>query len=268
MQQALNIDEDINIVEVKSPRRITIELEDCYTLAYLNRPEIKINHLSIEYFKYEKKILQARSNFPRVDFLGMYGNMREDYVKGDMGNSTGTGLDPRGFGPEYYVGVKATIPIWGSTAGYSLTQEDWQPVVSAFQGTKSTTSSTTFDVFNKLEDISAVKEAELEYMRSQEELNKKKQEISLEIKETFFKYKKALLLLDVAQSKIMFQSKQVEILKIRHELGEALYSDVAEEMIKLAEEEFSYFQAITDYYIAIATLNKAVGLEDYFKITD
>ena len=264
LQQALNIDEEINIAEVKSPRRITIELEDCYTLAYLNRPEIKINYLSIEYFKYEKKILQARSNFPRVDFLGMYGNMQEDFVPGDLG----PGKDPRGFGPEYYVGVKATVPIWGSTVGYSLTREDWQPVVSAYQGTKSTTSSTTFDVFNKLEDISAVKEAELEYMRSQEELNKKKQEISLEIKETFFKYKKALLLLDVAQSKIMFQSKQVEILKIRHELGEALYSDVAEEMIKLAEEEFSYFQAVTDYYIAIATLNKAVGLEDYFKITD
>ena len=53
LQQALNIDEEINIAEVKSPRRITIELEDCYTLAYLNRPEIKINYLSIEYFKYE-----------------------------------------------------------------------------------------------------------------------------------------------------------------------------------------------------------------------
>ena len=105
-------------------------------------------------------------------------------------------------------------------------------------------------------------------MRSQDELNKKKQEISLEIKETFFKYKKSLLLLDVAQSKIAFQSKQAEILNIRHELGEAEYSDVAEEMIKLAEEEFSYLQAMADYYIAIATLNKAIGIEDYFKVTD
>ena len=264
VQQTLNIDEEINIVKVENPRQITIGLEDCYALAYLNRPEIKISHLSIEYFEYEKKILKARSNFPRVDFLGMYGNMREDYVPGDLG----PGLNPRGLGPEYYVGVKATMPIWGSTVGYSLTQEDWQPVVSSFQGTKSTTSSTTLDLFNKLDDISTVKEAELEYMRSQDELNKKKQEISLEIKETFFKYKKSLLLLDVAQSKIAFQSKQAEILNIRHELGEAEYSDVAEEMIKLAEEEFSYLQAMADYYIAIATLNKAIGIEDYFKVTD
>ena len=116
------------------------------------------------------------------------------------------------------------------------------------------------------EDISGFKEAELEYMRAADEINKKEQEIALEVKETFFKYKKALILIDVSRSKVDFQSKQVEILEIRRELGEAQYSDVIEEMVKLAEEEFSYAQAIADYYIAIATLNKAVGLEDYFKI--
>ncbi len=103
-------------------------------------------------------------------------------------------------------------------------------------------------------------------MRSQDEAKKKKQEVYLEIKETFFKYEKALLLMQLAKDKIAYQAKEVEILNIRLELGEAQYSDVIEEMIKLAEEEFSYMQAVTDYYISIASLNKAIGVDDYFRV--
>ena len=72
--------------------------------------------------------------------------------------------------------------------------------------------------------------------------------------------------MDLAKSKLRFQAKQVEILKVRQELGEVQYSDVVEEMIKLAEEEFSYIQAISDYFGSIAAINKAIGLDDYFKV--
>ncbi|GAF81708.1 unnamed protein product, partial [marine sediment metagenome] len=231
----------------------------------LNRPEIKISQLSMEYFRYEKKIRQARVNWPRVDFLGSYGNTEEDYVKDDINLTDATTNDPRGLGPEYYFGAKISLPIWGSTFGYSYTEEEWQPVVQTEKGTEARTHTMTFSLFDKLGDISGVKEADVEHMRSLDEINKKKQEITLEVKETFFKYRKAILLMDVAKSKIEFQTKQVEILEIRRELGEALYSDVIEELIKLAEEEFSYTQAVSDYYISIASLNKAIGIDGYFK---
>ncbi|MEE9499771.1 MAG: TolC family protein, partial [Candidatus Omnitrophota bacterium] len=261
LQHAMNIEEEIEIVGVKEPNIIKLDLEDCFNLASLNRPEIKISQLSLEYFKYEKKIMLARANWPRVDFLGSYGNVKEDYVNEELGGNTA-----RELGPEYYFGTKISLPLWGSTLGYSYTEEDWQPVVQTTKGTEARTHTMTFSLFDKLGDISGVKEADIEYMRSLDEINKKKQEITLEVKEMFFKYRKAILLMDVAKSKVEFQAKQVEILEIKRELGEALYSDVVEEMIKLAEEEFSYIQAISDYYISIASLNKAIGIDGYFKI--
>jgi len=262
LQQAMSVEEEIEIAGLKEPEIIRLDLDECFNLASLNRPEIKINQLSLEYFRYEKKIMQARAHWPRVDLLGSYGNAREDYAKGDID----AGKDPRGLGPEYYFGTKISLPIWGSTFGYSYTKEDWTPVVQTVKGTEAQTNAVTFSLFDKLEDISGVKEADIEYMRSLNEINKKKQEITLEVKETFFKYRKAILLMEVAKSKVEFQAKQVEILEIRRELGEAQYSDVVEEMIKLAEEEFSYIQAISDYYISIASLNKAIGIDGYFEI--
>ncbi len=275
LQQAMNINNDVVIAGSGEPRIIKLDLDNCFNIASLNRPELKISRLSVEYFDYEKKIMNSRATFPRVDFLGMYGNMVEDYVKGDKGTGAGTGYtnpvplgpnDQRGLGPEYYVGMKASWPFWGSTVGYSLTKETWQPVVSAYQGTASTTHTITFDILNKMEDLSGVREADLEFMRAIDEINKKEQEITLEVKETFFKYKKAIVLMEVARSKVEFQAKQVEILEIRRQLGEAQYSDVAEEMIKLAEERFSFVQAVADYFIAIASLNKAVGIHGYFEV--
>jgi outer membrane protein TolC len=261
LQQAMGLEGRIRIIPLAGPKIIKLGLQDCFDLAYLNRPEIKIGRLSMEHFEYEKKIMQARSYWPRVDFLGMYGNMREDFVRNDLG-----GENPRGLGAEYYLGTKVSLPVWGSTLGYSFTKEKWQPVVRTTKETRSNTHEASFSLLDRLEDFSSLKEAELEYMRSEDDRNKRKQEITLEVKEVFFKYKKSVFLMNVAKSKLEFQAKQVVIMDIRRELAEVQHSDVIEEMIKLAEEEYGYLQAISDYYIAIASLNKAVGLAGHFEI--
>ena len=258
----MNVDMSVSIVPLAEPKIIQLGLSDCYELAYLNRPEIKIGRLSIEHYEFEKKIMEARAHWPRVDFLGMYGNIREDFEPYD----TAEGANPRQLGPEYYVGTKVSLPLWGNTLGYSFTKEDWQPVVRTLQGTKSNTQEISFSFLDKLEDFSSLREAEIEYMRSQDDSDKKKQEITLEVKEAFFKYKKAIFLIDVSESKLDFQTRQVDVMDIRRELGEAKYSDVVEEMMKLAEERFGYLQAISDYYTAIASLNKAIGLDGHFEI--
>jgi len=262
IQQAMNINAEIAIGDLEEPRIIEFDMEDCYILAYLNRPEIRIGHLSVQHFEYETKIMNARANWPRVDILGMYGNMREDFIPSNLPKNQ----TPRGLGPEYYFGTIIKVPFWGNTVEYSYTNEKWQPVVRTVHETKSETHLATFNLLDRLEDIASVKEKHIEQMRSQKELIEKKQEITMEIKETYYKYKKAIILIDVSESKIGFQSKQVEVLEVRRSLGEAKYSDVIEELIKLAEEEFAYLQAIADYYTAIALLNKAIGISDYFRV--
>ena len=276
LQQAMDVGYDVDTIELEKPKIIDLDLENCFTLAILHRPEIKISKLSITYFGYEKKIMQARANWPRVDLLGMYGNTREDYTRDEFENyknpdgptppDWAEGKNPRWLAPEFYFGIKVSMPFFGSTTNWSYMNEDWQPVVQTYHGTQSTTSILSVGILDKLEDISGAKEADLEETRAYEELRKKREEVALEVKETYFKYKKSVILMDVAQSKVDFQEKQVAVLDIRRELGEAQYSDVLEEMIKLGEEEFSYIQAIADYYIAIATLNKAIGMDWYFDV--
>lgn len=263
LQQAMNIDYEIDINEVKDPKIIEINLENCFNLANLNRPEIKIGQLTIDYYDYEIKIMGARANWPRVDLLGMYANAYEDYKAIDLADPA---LHRRNLGPEYYLGAKVSIPFWGSTFEGSLMEENWQPVVGSFRGTKSTTKSVGISFFNKLDDISSAWEADVERARQRDELKKKKQEVVMEVKETFYKYKKAVVLIEVAKNKVKFQTKQAEIMRVKQELGDADFSTVIEELIKLSEERFSYIQALADYYSAVSSLNKVIGINDYFDI--
>jgi len=262
LQQAMSVDEKIDIAEVQKPNVIDIKLDECIEVANLNRPEVKISMLSLEFIDYERRITRARSDWPRVDFIGSYGNTMEDFVSEELAE----GVEQRGLGPEYYVGAKVSMPIWGSTLGYAFAKESWQPVVSTVHGTKAQTHSATLSILDKMGDITKAKETHLEYMRSRDEFNKAKQEAIMEIKEKFYEYRKAVILMEVAKSKVEYQRKQVEILNIQRSLGEVQHSDVVEEMIRLAEEEFSHVQAIADYYIAIASLNKAIGIDGYFQV--
>ena len=42
-------------------------------------------------------------------------------------------------------------------------------------------------------------------------------------------------------------------------------SKVIEELVKLAEHEYGVIQTDADYYISLVSLNKAIGIPDYFK---
>jgi len=259
LQQAMSTEDQLDIVAVENPEIKNIDLDDCYTLGFANRPEMKINFLMVEYYLYEKKIMGARK-WPKVDFMGAWGFAIEDYVWRDNVE----GHRSNKFLPEWYWGFKASLPAFGNTVNYSFTKEKWQPVVSTTHGTESSTHTTSVSLLDSLNIYSDFVEADIGLNRAQQEYNKTKQEISLEIKEIFFKYKKAILQIEVAKHKLEYQKRQVDFIEAKSQMKEAPISNLLEEMIKLGEEEFSFLQAIADYYIAVKSLNKAVGIPGYF----
>ena len=86
-----------------------------------------------------------------------------------------------------------------------------------------------------------------------------------EVQEAHISYEKARLQLGYAQQKIAFREEQVKILKAQASVNEALPSQVLEAVMRLTEEKVGQAQALTNYYVALAKLNKAVGLSGRYK---
>lgn len=267
LKQAMYVDykDRIDAQPVGPFRKVDVDFDRTLRAAYLNRPEMRINALMLDYYAYEKKIMKARG-WIKIDFMGNWGLAKEEYTSEDsLGpNSAGVFDMDQKLEQQWYAGLKFSMPIWGSTASYSWTKEQFVPVVSAYQGTEAVTNSVKFGFLDNLKYYSDRQNSEIDYDRARQEMVKVKQDVTLEVREDCFNYEKAVVQLDTAAAKVRFQEKDLEVNKLRRELDEIPDSAVIESMIKTVQEKFGYVAATTDCYTAIASLDKAVGVENYF----
>ncbi len=268
LKQAMNVDykENLNIQPKAKFKKIDIEYERVLKAAFMNRPEMKINSLMITYYNYEKYIARAKGR-PKIDIMGNWGLAKEEFASEDrLGPVAGGGFDiDQKMEQQWYAGIKGSMPFWGSTAEYSWTKEQWTPVVSAFQGTEATTQTYKFNFLDNLKYYSDKISADIDFDRARQELVKIRQDITLEARENCFGYEKAILQLETATNKVLYQEKDLEVNKLKREMDELPDSSIIESSIKLAQEKFGHVQAMTDCFIAVANLNKTIGVEEYFE---
>ena len=276
--QNLNMEPDqrIKIEPVERPQdRPSVGLENCYRLALANNPEFQGKAAMIEYYNLERKIMKSKG-WPEIEFTGSFGQMMEKYepmfLPGDwrtpQAGGEGTGGVARaliGWEPEWYAGVKGSVPLWGNTLEYNYVREHWAPTVSAFRGSESATSYFTFKFLDDLAYFSNLQEARAGFESAKYEYLKAKKDLLVEVKELYFKYRKALLNMDVAQSHYEHQKKYVDVLEERRNFGEMEMSKLVEEYDKLAEYEYGILQGDADFFISLAELSTAIGIPDYFK---
>jgi len=269
LKQAMNIDPK-NQVDVKDEpgfSRVAVDYEKALQMALVNRPEMKINSLMINYYNFGNKVAKAKL-WPKVDLLGSWGLAKEEISPPDFAPlpaPAGNGDIDQELAAQWYAGLKVSMPFWGSTGEYSLTKEHWVPVVSTVHGTEATTVAYKVKILDKLDTLSEQRLSEIDFDKARQEFTKIRQDITLEIRETCFNYQKALIQSETAANKILYQTSDLELVKTRRGLEEAQDSNVIDGMIKLAQEKFGYLQALADCHIALASINKAVGIEDYYK---
>lgn len=267
LKQTMYVDykDRIDVMPVREFRKFDVDFDRTLTAAYMNRPEMKINALMLQYYKYEVSIMKAKG-WPKIDLMGNWGLAKEEYTSVDrLGpNSSGTFDMDQKLAPQYYAGIKFSMPIWGSTTSYNWTKEHFVPVVSAYQGTEAVTNTVKFNFLDDLKYYSNKQNAMIDFDRARQEMVKIKQDITLEVREDCFNYQKAVVQLDTAANKVKYQDKELEVTKLRRELDEVPDSAVIESLIKAAQEKFGYVSAVTECYTAVASLNKAVGVDNFF----
>jgi outer membrane protein TolC len=105
----------------------------------------------------------------------------------------------------------------------------------------------------------ATKEAILEFELSEKDM------VS-EVKESYYNYNRAKIQMRSILKKIAYREKLVELAKHRSEINEIQISEYLQSEIDLVEERNTLYQAMIDYFIARASLNKAIGVSNFFDI--
>jgi len=268
--QNMNMEPDpgATIRPMESPDQfVTIGMENCQRIALANNPKLKIKERTIEYYKFERKMAKSKS-WPKVEFHSSIGKSKDNYQPTDT--STGSLESTLNYSPEWFAGIKVNIPAFGNTFEYNYVREKWAPGFTTFKGeggnfgTESNTNYFNIKILDDLGYFSTLAEARAGFESSKYEYLKAKKDLLTEVNERYFKYKKALLQLDVSKKKAEHQAMYVEVLDEKRRQGDMEISRVVEECEKLATEEYSVIDGEASYFISIAEINKTIGVSDYF----
>ncbi|KJJ85857.1 Outer membrane efflux protein [Candidatus Omnitrophus magneticus] len=272
--QTMNMDADqgINIKPVKQTEKIlSIGLENCYSLALANNPEFGVKGAVIEYYNYERKMRKAKG-WPKIDFDGSFGGAYENYEPLSLDRDYSSPTDNSGpvragrqMEPEWYAGIKGSVPLWGNTVEYNYVKEQWGPTVSAFRGSQSATNYFTLKILDDLGYFSDLQEARVGFDRAVYEYEKAKQDLIVEVRDKYFQYRKSVIHRDIAEAQLNQEKVAVELMEAGRSYGEVDASRIIDEMVKLAEYEYGVIQTDNDYYLSIIGLNKTIGIPEYFK---
>lgn len=255
--QKLGLESHASFVDVpgqfEPPSLAPVDLEETVQLALRNKPDILVNSLLVKFHEYEERIAIAKTKF-KVDLSGFVGASAAAFE-----------TEPLDSGEDYFVGIKATRNWGPNSTTASATKTKTSPRLGQTTRTDSTVYSAEMGILDQLQSLSEIKQAEVNLNKARRDLEEAKNVAVQEAQEAHISYQKARLQLEYAQQKIAFREEQSKILRAQASVNEALPSQVLEAVIRMNEEKTGYVQALSAYYVALAKLNKAIGISNYYK---
>ena len=254
LYQTLNINPQeltIDIPDAAPPKQLKIDPDKCENLALEYRPDLAVKKLLLKFNKYGFQIAKSQNRL-KIDLTGGAGYKDEVFITEDLNLQ-----------PEWYVGVKGSIPIWLNTLEESFVSQDKVPSAGQTTSTDFRSFTTTLRLFDNT-GYTSISEAKVNLEKAKDELQKLEKSIKFEIKQDFYEYEKATYQLSAAQTKLQLGEIEQAIVSAHRDLNMASVNDLLRTRIKLWEAKTGYQQAIAGYYTAVAKLNKTMGIDNYF----
>ncbi|MBU4306172.1 MAG: TolC family protein [Candidatus Omnitrophica bacterium] len=235
-------------------KKLNAKLEQCLEIAFKNRQELRVLEKTIEAAKYSQDIIKSEE-FPNLSLSGSYGRSGESFSQRDLNLAT-----------EWKIMGKVKWFLGGNTVETSYTKDK----VSPFRVTKTDTNidsqtlNAKFSFWDNLAHFTKDKEAYITRKQAEKDLEEMKNKIRQETEDAYYSFQRYNTQLALAINEIGFRRKQVEIVKTKRKMYEATAADVMESELQLSQSDASLQEALSGINVAIASLNRAVGVINYF----
>lgn len=233
--------------------QIQATLDQCVSLAIENRSDLLVNELLVDYNRFGKIVTDSeyKWNFE---------------LEGSMGlNDEAFDTEELSLENEYFVGLKFNKVFGPHTLENNFVTQDKVPAVGQTTSTKFTSNTTKFYFWNSQAKID-MKDADIKLLKSIDELEKKKNSVVFDVRKGFYEFIKSREQLSANQEKVDLAEKELVVAKAREMLNETLISDTLEAKDKYTRALTDLAQSKSSYFTAIAELNKAIGITDYFDV--
>ncbi len=263
LRQTLNLEsEDFLPINLKiSYFKFEPDFDELLKVALQTNPELRMKEVALRSAFYGVKIYEAK-NLPKIDLKGSYGYLGEVFKDKREQVADNADLEAE---KEWFLGVEGKMPLGPNTVEYSRTKHVYGPTVLALTGSREWEDKATFNLFDRLSEITDEKSAAAAYLQAQSDLQTAKNKLTSDLREGYYDLKKSVVQMDSSVAKIRYQEKQSAAARYLVGLQETPPAGYLESIIELASHKFSLIQAAVDYHLAISTLNLSTGDPYYFE---
>ncbi|MBI4435801.1 MAG: TolC family protein [Candidatus Omnitrophica bacterium] len=243
--------QSIDIEGLLGYEETAVTLESAIFLGLANRPEIELGELLVQFNQFGKEAAESLDKL-QVNVTGSLGRRAEIFEVQDLNLKT-----------EWFLGLNVSHP-WGpnTISSESITQ-DRLPAVGQFTSTKFKSHTLRLSLFDRLK--SGKVEASVRLDEAMEELERTKRIVTFEIQQAFYDYRRAVDQIRGTGLEVAFAEESAKVVRAQAGLDEARVQDLFDTAARLLQVKTTYLEALANYHIAVAALNRAVGVEGYFR---
>jgi outer membrane protein TolC len=228
-----------------------LEISECINLGLRHRPEIELWRMTCKSAKINE-VINRREGLPKFSLSTSYGRSGEAYANQKLDTVDEWSLMGR------------LTWLWGPSS-MEISQTKDKVLSKRITDTTLKTGSTTSDFkvafFDKLNYYTAIKEANVTYHQSLHELNESKKRVIYEVKEAYLAYNRAISGIKSSFARLAFRENELKIIKARIEAGEGSPAEIVDAKVNLANEKAAYLRSLGEYYLAIASLDRATSYQ-------
>ncbi len=257
LRQTMNLPEDQNLPLVNwlPFEKVNIDLQEAIKIAVSKRPELQIRRL-VSYFNNLNEQIAKSKDRLRISLTGKYGKMAEDYAS-----------EPVIFRDSWYVGLKFTKPLGASTVNASITKQ--RIPVGEFrtgENTETLTETMEFAILDRLDEMADEKTARVEFLKALNEELETEETVQAEVEKAYANYITSLFQIETSLKKLEFQAQRIKVAEGRMKVQEGSITELLQAYLEYANEKVNYNRALIGYYIALSSLSRSAGVEDYLAI--
>jgi outer membrane protein len=229
--------------------RLSFNVESIINWAQEHRPDVRIATLNSELAKYAWKAAQADNRF-KLDASGFYGR-------------AGAAYDTDVFGTQvaYNIGLRATENFGGNSVKLDYSKENSAPDLGQTFATETNQRTVEVGLLDAMPTNSAVKQAELQYQRSQAELVEASRKAEYEVRQTYYNLEKAARQLEAVRQDLQYRSKDLDITREKVRLGLAELSQLMTAQVAYTQAQITEQDALSAYNVALADMDRVAGAE-------
>lgn len=247
------------------------ELSKLIDLSYGHRPELQVEAAKLQAMRLGERIRWGEF-LPKANLTYQFGALGEAYLHPGVAFGGGPGSNSKNdpiLKKEWQLMLEMNWNVGGNKVNYTYGRDQKAPSITQFQqasGTYIRKNGMTFGVLDGLDAFVNVKQAEVDKLNQVVELEKAEKQVLQDVKQAYYDYQKATIQVNSTVKRLEYRKRLREFSEHRLSKKEIELSEYLQAESDLVREKTELHKALKEYFSAKASLNHAVGIQNFFSM--